>query len=98
MRVRVTKRADAHNDQPATRREQNRPTAHGAVDDELAEALSMLSTQPDIGVPALNVRTKDVRRILLLRIHYHLYYRSVPTKCKFSHSGTQAVAQVQGFK
>jgi plasmid stabilization system protein ParE len=75
MRIRVTKRADGQIDQAASWWEQNRPHAPGAVDEELAEAFLLLSTQPDIGVPALNTKTKDVKRVLLARIHYWLYYR-----------------------
>ena len=65
MRIRVTKRADANIDQAASWWEQNRPLAPGAVDEELAEAFLLLATQPGIGVPALNAKTKDVKRVLL---------------------------------
>ena len=75
MRIRVTKRADAHIEQAATWWEQNRPLAPGALDEELAEAFALLLSQPAIGAPALNARTKGVRRVHLARVHYHLYYR-----------------------
>jgi len=75
MRVRVTKRADAEIDQAASWWEQNRPYARGAVDEELTEAFALLAAQPGIGAPALNARTRGVKRILLARIHYWLYYR-----------------------
>jgi plasmid stabilization system protein ParE len=75
MRIRVTRRADAQIDQAASWWEQNRPHAPGAVDDELAEAFSLLAVQPDIGASALNTRTRAVKRIFLARIRYWLYYR-----------------------
>ncbi len=75
MRIRVNKRADAHIERAAIWWEQNRPLSPGALDEELAEAFSLLSSQPDIGAPAFNARTKGVRRVHLARIHYFLYYR-----------------------
>jgi plasmid stabilization system protein ParE len=45
------------------------------LDEELAEAFSLLTAQPGIGVSALNTRANDVRRVLLARVHYYLYYR-----------------------
>jgi plasmid stabilization system protein ParE len=75
MRIRVTKRSDAQIDQAASWWEQNRLYAPGAVDEELAEAFSLLAVQPGIGAPALNARTRGARRLLLARIHYWLYYR-----------------------
>lgn len=75
MRVRITKRADAHIEQAVSWWEQHRPHAPGAIDEELAEAFSLLAAQPAIGVPALETKAKDVRRVLLARVHYYLYYR-----------------------
>jgi plasmid stabilization system protein ParE len=75
VRVRVTKRADAHIDRAAAWWEENRQLAPTALKEELDEAFSLLSVQPAIGAPALNVKTKGVRRIHLARVHYYLYYR-----------------------
>lgn len=75
MKVRVTKRARAQIDRAALWWEQNRPLAPGALDEELAEAFSLLSAEPGLGAPALNARTEGVRRVHLARVHYHLYYR-----------------------
>jgi plasmid stabilization system protein ParE len=75
VRVRVTKRADAHIEQAAIWWKRNRPLAPDALEEELREAFSLLSAQPAIGAPALNAKTKGVRRVHLARIHYHLYYR-----------------------
>ena len=75
MRIRVTKRADAHIEQAAVWWEQNRPLSPGALNEELAEAFALLISQPAIGAPALNARTRGVRRVHLARVHYYLYYR-----------------------
>jgi plasmid stabilization system protein ParE len=75
VEVRVTKRAQAHIDSAALWWDQNRPLAPEALDEELAEAFSLLSAEPGIGAPALNVRARGVRRVHLARVHYYLYYR-----------------------
>ena len=75
MRVRITKRADAHIEQAVSWWERNRPHAPGAVDEELAEAFSLLASQPGIGVSAPITKAQDVKRVLLARVHYYPYYR-----------------------
>jgi plasmid stabilization system protein ParE len=75
VEVRVTKRAQAHIDSAALWWDQNRSLAPEAFDEELAEAFSLLSAEPGIGAPALNVRARGVRRVHLVRVHYYLYYR-----------------------
>lgn len=75
MEVRVTRRARGHIDRAALWWDENRPLAPEAFDEELAEAFSLLSAEPGIGAPALNVRARGVRRVHLARIHYYLYYR-----------------------
>jgi len=75
VRIRVTRRADAHIEQAAVWWEQNRPLSPGALNEELAEAFALLVFQPAIGAPALNARTRGVRRVHLARVHYYLYYR-----------------------
>ena len=54
---------------------ENRLDAPEAVAEELTRALDILRYQPEAGAVAENVRLRGVRRILLARIHYHLYYR-----------------------
>ncbi len=75
MRIRVTKRAAAHIEQAAAWWDENRVLAPGALREELAEALALLDSQPAIGAPALNARTRGVRRVHLARVSYYLYYR-----------------------
>ena len=75
MRIRVTKRADAHVERAAIWWDENRPLAPGALDEAIAEAFSLLISQPAIGAPAFNAKAKGVRRVHLARVHYYLYYR-----------------------
>ena len=75
MRVRVTKRAQAHIDRAALWWDQNRPLVREALDEELADAFALLSAEPGIGAPALNVGAEGVKRVHLARVHYHLYFR-----------------------
>ena len=53
----------------------NRPKAPNAVREELEQASALVAAQPDIGSRARKVKLAGVRRILLARIRYHLYYR-----------------------
>jgi plasmid stabilization system protein ParE len=75
VKVRVTRRAQAHIDRAALWWDQNRPLAPKALDEALTEAFSLLGAEPGIGARALNVRTEGVRRVHLARVHYYLYYR-----------------------
>ena len=75
MNVRVTKRAQAHIDRAAQWWDENRDLAPEAFDDDLAKAFLLLSAEPGVGAPVLNVRAEGVKRLHLARIRYHLYYR-----------------------
>ncbi len=75
VRIRATRRAAAEIGRAALWWKQNRPLAPEALHEELTEAFSLLGSQPAIGAPALNAKTKGVRRIHLARVHYFLYYR-----------------------
>lgn len=54
---------------------ENRPSARDLLRQELARGFELVTTQPEIGVPALDADLPGVRRIHLFRIRYHLYYR-----------------------
>ena len=54
---------------------ENRLAAPGAVRKDLEDALKILVEQPGIGTKVETGRTPQVRRFLLDRISYHLYYR-----------------------
>jgi len=75
VKVRVTKRAQAQIDRAAQWWDENRDLAPEAFDEDLAKAFLLLSAEPGIGAPALHARGVGVRRLHLVRIRYHLYYR-----------------------
>jgi plasmid stabilization system protein ParE len=54
---------------------EHRPAAPMAVREDLAHAIALVAIQPGIGAPATNARLRGVRRILLSRVGYWLYYR-----------------------
>ncbi len=75
MNVRVTKRAQAQIDRAARWWDENRDQVPEAFDEDLAEALLLLSAEPSVGALVLRTRVQGVRRLHLARIRYHLYYR-----------------------
>lgn len=58
----------------------NRPAAPDAIVEELERALPLISSQPGVGISAKAARLRGVRRILLLRVGYLLYYRLAPRR------------------
>lgn len=54
---------------------ENRPAAPGAVDADLEDALALLSEHPGIGSKVDNSRDPEIRRFLLARTQYFVYYR-----------------------
>lgn len=59
---------------------ENRPAAPDAIPDELRAGLALVASQPVCGVTVASARFWGVRRILLQRIDYFLYYRVAPRK------------------
>jgi len=53
----------------------NRTKAPDALDEELTTAVDLVASTPSIGAVTRNVALPGVRRILLSRVHYYLYYR-----------------------
>ena len=53
----------------------NRSKSPDAFVLDLENALKLLASHPGIGALATNAKLKDVRRVHLARVHYHLYYR-----------------------
>jgi plasmid stabilization system protein ParE len=53
----------------------NRPKAPDLFARELARMLDAVALMPMLGVPARDARLVDVRRVLLRKTRYHLYYR-----------------------
>jgi plasmid stabilization system protein ParE len=54
---------------------ENRPAAPGAIREDTEAALKVLVRQPGLGSNVDTVRAGPVRRFLLLRTQYCIYYR-----------------------
>ena len=78
-RVEVTDAASAQIVAASAWWEQHRPSALGAVAEDLDRILALLVVQPEMGMPARSTRLPEVRRIALTRIRYYLYYRATAT-------------------
>jgi len=55
----------------------NRLKAPNAVREELERFSALIAFHPGIGVPARNLKLPGVRRLLIERLHYHIYYRVI---------------------
>lgn len=74
LRVKVSARAASHVRKAAEWWAENRPAVPGAVRIDIGEVLALLVQQPGIGTPYEGARTKGVRRLLVGRIRYFIYY------------------------
>jgi plasmid stabilization system protein ParE len=59
--------------------EQHRPSAPGAIVDDLDRLLALLTTQPELGAAARRIRLSGVRCVTLPRVRYNVYYRTTAT-------------------
>ena len=73
--VHFTRRALRHVEEAGRWWRENRLKAPEALREELEHVLELIAAQPEVGAIARNVRLARVRRILLNRVSYHLYYR-----------------------
>ena len=80
--IRVTPQAEEQAVAAASWWAQNRVAAPGLFTDELLGALDMLSGTPDVGRRYRRARIPGLRRILLPRTRYHVYYVHEPESCK----------------
>jgi plasmid stabilization system protein ParE len=55
--------------------DENRPAAPDAFRDAIDKTFELICTQPTLGAVATNVTLPGVRRILLSKVQYYLYYR-----------------------
>lgn len=78
LRVKVSARAASHIRKAAEWWAENRPAAPGAVRTDIGEALALLVQQPGIGTAYEGARTKGVRRLLVGRIRYFIFYHVTP--------------------
>jgi plasmid stabilization system protein ParE len=58
----------------------HRRAAPDALVEDLERAFDLIARQPGIGTPARSGDLPDVRRLLLPRVGYFLYYRVVPSR------------------
>jgi plasmid stabilization system protein ParE len=75
LAIKVSSRASAQIDEVAEWWADNRPSAPAAVRHDVSEILGLLIYQPGAGTPARRSRVPGVRRAILPRIRYYLYYR-----------------------
>ena len=54
---------------------EHRSKAPDALHEELQQVMQLVASQPEVGAIARNVKLAGVRRVLLGRVGYHLYYR-----------------------
>jgi plasmid stabilization system protein ParE len=74
----------------------NRPKAPLALVEDLERAFELVSVQPGIGARAINARARGVRRLLLSRTGYYLYYQLNAREDRvevLAHSGTSVAAK-----
>ena len=75
LRLRISARAASQIRQAARWWTDNRPLAPDAFRQDLSEAFALLANHPGIGSPCESLRVASVRRLLIGRIRYFIYYR-----------------------
>jgi len=75
LRIEITSDAQSQIVAAAEWWTENRPAAPDAVFQEVDRILRLLAVQPGLGAEARQATLSGVRRVLLSRIHYHVYYR-----------------------
>ena len=75
LQIRVSQQALVQIEEAAEWWARNRPAAPRAISEDIAAILTILASQPGVGMPARRGRIKGLRRVTLPRIHYYLYYR-----------------------
>lgn len=73
-RIRVARRAQAQIRKAADWWVDNRPKAPTAFSEEIARGFELIRAMPGIGEPVAHPNLPDIRRLLLGRVQYHLYY------------------------
>lgn len=76
LRVKVSARAASHIRRAAGWWAENRSAAPGAIRADIGDALALLAEQPGVGATYQGARTEGVRRLLVGRIRYLIYYRA----------------------
>ena len=76
LQIKVSRDAQAQIEEAAAWWGKNRPSAPGAIRDDLDRILSLLAVQPGVGAQARGTKLQGVRRVTLSRIRYYVYYRA----------------------
>ncbi len=74
LRVKISARAAAEIRRAAEWWLANRPAAPAAIGTDFADAVALLAEQPGIGAKYEGARIPGVRRLLLSRVGYFIYY------------------------
>jgi plasmid stabilization system protein ParE len=72
----LTRRAERQIESIDTWWEANRPAAPLLFERELKSTLELVAVSPRIGTPTRSSRLPGVRRVLMRRTRYHVYYRA----------------------
>jgi len=75
FRIEVSRIAETQIEAAADWWLKNRLKAPAAFAEEIERAFTLVCSLPFVGEPISHSRRKGVRRLLLGRVHYHLYYQ-----------------------
>lgn len=75
LRVKISTRAANQIRRAADWWAANRPSTPGAIAADFKESVALLAEQPGIGAKYEGARTPGVRRLLLGRVRYFVYYK-----------------------
>lgn len=74
-RLKVSSRAESQIRVAADWWLENRPKAPVAFAEEIERAFELIRTLPSVGEPVAHLRLAGLRRVLLGRVRYYLYYQ-----------------------
>lgn len=77
-RLQVSRRAESQIRVAADWWLKNRSKAPEAFAEEIARAFDLIRALPSVGEPVAHPSLKGVRRVLLERVQYYLYYQPFP--------------------
>ena len=77
-RLRVSPKAESQIRTAADWWLENRPKAPEAFAEEVARAFDLIRALPSVGEPVAHPTLKGVRRVLLGKVQYYLYYQPFP--------------------
>jgi plasmid stabilization system protein ParE len=75
LRLRISARAATEIERADAWWRDNRPSAPGALREDLKAAFQLLLRQPGVGIKVTGARVSATRRLHLGRVRYFVYYR-----------------------